>query len=118
MVSRISLIRHVSVWRRIYDIFEKENFVLTFDDDNINFTQAQNVYVTFKSKGKTLTKSGDSLTITEKTISVYLTQVETLSFDEGVIQIQANWTFPDGSRAASAVVNYNVGKQLLEVVIT
>ena len=90
-------------------------FTLTFADENLDLTQAAHVYVTFKS-GKTITKSDSELTIAAKQIDVYLTQAETLSF-RGVVSIQVNWTYADGSRAASDIVPYNFSEQLLDKVV-
>ena len=47
-------------------------FTLAFDDENLDLTQAEHVYVTFRNKS-VLTKSDGGLTIAEKQISVYLT---------------------------------------------
>ena len=85
-------------------------FELTFKEEELDLTQAKNVYVTFRCKGCRLTKSYDDLTIYPKRIDVHLTQEETLRFINE-IEIQANWTF-DGDRCASKVVKYPIDKQL------
>ena len=72
--------------------------------------------MTFENK-VTLTKSDADLDIGAKQISVYLTQEETLSFREGATAIQVNWTYGDGSRAASEIVRYNFNAQLLNRVV-
>ncbi len=94
-------------------------FTLTFTDENLDLTTANNVYVTFHSIGKAdlLTKTGEDLTVNEKTIEVYLSQAETLAFNEGDVEIQANWTSATGGRCASDVVTYDFGKQLLKEVV-
>ena len=93
-------------------------FVLTFPEaSGINLTLARNVYVTFCSGSKTLTKTGEDLELTETTISVFLNQAETLAFSDGLVKIQANWTMSDGSRAASEVVRYQLTEQLLQKVV-
>lgn len=92
-------------------------FTLTFTDQDLDLTEARNVYVTFGSHGSALTKSGESLDVTAKSIAVYLTQKETLKFKEGDIEIQANWTTPGGGRAASDIVKYPISRQLLQRVI-
>lgn len=94
-------------------------FTLTFTDENLDLTSAQNVYVTFHSanKSSSLTKTGEDLTIEEKSIAVYLAQEETLAFYEGDVEIQANWTSTTGGRCASDVVTYTFGKQLLKEVL-
>lgn len=92
-------------------------FVLTFSEQDLDLTQAQNVYVTFKTSSSTLTKTGTDLEVTDKTISIFLTQQETARFTPGNIEIQANWTTDNGERFASNVVKYMIDKQLLTVVI-
>lgn len=90
-------------------------FVLSFTEQDLNLTQADNVYVTFASAGWTLTKTGEDLNVEEKQISIWLSQEETLSFCD-MIEIQANWTSGD-NRAASEVVEYSLSKQLLREVV-
>ncbi len=92
-------------------------FTLTFDDPDLDLTQAQNVYVTFAYRNSSLTKTGESLTVAEKSIDVYLTQAETLEFPIGDIKVQANWTTASGGRTASEIVSYKVTEQLLNEVI-
>ncbi len=91
-------------------------FTLTFDDENLDLTQANHVYVTFRS-GTTLTKADTELTIAAKRIDVYLTQAETLAFRQGPTVIQVNWTYGDGSRAASEAVRYSFVDNLLDKVV-
>lgn len=90
-------------------------FVLTFTDEELDFTQAEHVYVTFKSLGLTLTKTGEDLTVSEKEIQVFLPQEDTLQLHD--VQIQANWTTAGGVRAASTIVTYRMDDQLLEKVV-
>lgn len=90
---------------------------LTFTDDNLDLTDAANVYVTFKSPKATITKTGTDLTVQEKSISVFLTQTETGEFGMGKIEIQANWTTGDGGRAASSIVSCRIDRQLLTAVV-
>jgi len=91
-------------------------FTCKFTDENLDLTEANNVYVTFRSRG-IITKSGESLVVRAKEIDVYLTQKETLSFLEGDVRIQANWTGANGQRSASKVVLYPMSEQLLERVV-
>lgn len=93
-------------------------FTLTFTEQNLDLTQAQAVYVTFKSGEYELTKTGEDLDVGEKTIGVYLHQAETGSFKTGNVKIQANWTTSSGDRAASEIVTYNITDQLLKGVIS
>lgn len=91
--------------------------VLTFTDDNLDLTSAAGVYVTFKYGPNALTKTGEDLTVEAKKITVSFSQEETLSFPEGPMQIQANWTGADGFRAASEIQVFNWSRQLLPEVL-
>ena len=97
--------------------FTTPTFTFTFAEQGLDLTQARNVFVTFKSKGYAVTKTGADLTIAEKSITVSLSQNETSRFQVGEVEIQANWTTPGGGRAASEVVTYDISKQLLLKVI-
>ena len=93
---------------------------LTLPED-INLEYASNVYVTFQEytslidapifagrEPVKMTKTGDDLVINANTITVTLSQEETLSFKPGAVQIQVNWTYQDGGetkRAASDVAS-------------
>lgn len=92
-------------------------FTLTFTEEELDLTQAASVYVTFEQGKKSLTKTGNDLTISSKQIEVYLNQEETLQFNVGLVRIQANWTMSGGRRASSNVVGYNLTEQLLEEVL-
>lgn len=95
-------------------------FLLTFDDDDLDLTTADHVYVTFRAlecrKEYLLTKTGDDLNVKPQSISVFLSQEETADLGVGNIEIQANWT-QDGKRAASEVVPFTLSKQLLRRVV-
>lgn len=91
-------------------------FRLTFDQEGIDLTEAEQVYVTFKSGANVITKSGESLTIEEKAIGVNLTQSDTGKFRTGEVEIQANWTIGE-TRIASQIVYFPISEQLLRRVI-
>jgi hypothetical protein len=91
-------------------------FTLTFSEMDLDLTQAEEVFVTFRQACKLMTVTGDDLTVGEQTIAVSFTQEETAEFCEGDVEIQANWVIA-GKRAASEVVNYQFTKQLLQEVI-
>lgn len=100
-------------------------FTLTFDDDNLDLTAADHVYVTFKSGLTKITKSDAQLTVSAKEIEVALTQAETLAFMPTSylpcppkVDIQANWTYTGGDRAASEIFSYQFGNQLLDEVVS
>lgn len=91
-------------------------FILTFDEDGLDLTTARNVYVTFEN-GAVITKTGDALSVAARQIEVFLTQADTLALARGAVKIQANWTFDDETRAASDIVSYVFGPQLLNRVV-
>ncbi len=94
-------------------------FILSFPAaSGINLAEAENVYVTLRSWDKTLTKTGEDLTVETTTVSVYLTQAETLLLRPGKCQIQVNWTKNDGSRAASEIVCVQITENLLPEVVS
>lgn len=97
--------------------FTTPTFTLTFDEETLDLTQAQNIYVTFTSGTTEITKTGNDLNVGEKTIDVYLNQSETGMFKPGTIEIQANWTTSNGGRASSDAVEYRISKQLLKRVV-
>lgn len=92
-------------------------FTLTFTEEELDLTQMANVYVTFEQGKKSLTKTGNDLTVAAKQIEVYLDQSETLQFGVGLVKIQANWTMAGGRRACSEVVSVDLSKQLLRRVV-
>ena len=91
-------------------------FVLQFPE-NVDLTEATNVYVTFCRYNNKITKDTDDVDIEAHSISVYLTQKETLDLGTGPVEIQANWTFGDGKRAASKITTCELTKQLLPEVL-
>ena len=89
---------------------------LTFSEPSLDLTTADNVYVTIQCGALKITKTGADLEVQEKTISLCLTQEETLAIKEGKVQIQANWT-ASGYRYASEVATQTFSKQLLNEVL-
>ena len=93
-------------------------FTLEFPETaSIDLTDADSVYVTFAYGGEILTKTGEALTVAEKSVSVYLTQAETQQFPVGDVEIQVNW-LADGNRFASEIVTYPISENLMNRVIT
>ena len=92
-------------------------YILTFEEETLDLTTANNVYVTFRKGAKVLTKTGDDIEVSAKQVEIYLNQKETLSFSTGDVEVQVNWTFAGGRRAASEVVTIPLSRQLLEKVV-
>ena len=95
---------------------------ITFNfPNNIDMTQASDIKVTFKSKrhGYKLTKTSNDLTVTEHTVSVLLTQEETLKFALGESEAQINWLYSEGNivkRGCSNIVDLIINENLLNEV--
>lgn len=87
--------------------------ILTFDQPDLDLTDANNVYVTFSSNLKSITKSGDSLDVEPNRISVYLTQKDTLGFQLDEVEVQVNWTYDDHLRSGSSIETIAVDRNLL-----
>lgn len=92
-------------------------YILTFDEQSLDLTEANNVYVTFRKGAKALTKTGNDIEVSAKQVRVYLNQKETLSFSTGEVKVQVNWTTYGGRRASSEVAEVNLSEQLLDKVV-
>lgn len=80
--------------------------------ETMDLFDARGYFVTFSGNGVKITKV-DNVVVNEHTISVSLTQEETLALGPGTVEIQVNWTYGDGLRAASSIVTYEFSRQLL-----
>lgn len=88
-------------------------FIFNFNENDVDFTLVNNVYVTFKSNLKTITKSGSDLTIYPHSIAVILEQAETLSFQVDEVEVQVNWTYENRRRGCSYIKDVGVLRNLL-----
>ncbi len=91
-------------------------FTLTLPE-TVDLTATENVYVTFAQGSLLLTKTGESLVVTEHEVDVYLSQEETLSFSQGKVLVQLNWTYADHSRGCSEIVGIDWDANLLKEVL-
>lgn len=91
-------------------------FILTLPD-TVDLSQAANIYFSLRQKNVNIEKSGGDLTVEGQTVSVYLSQAETLQLVSGAAQIQFNWTYANGSRACSNIVSVQVTENLLKEVV-
>ena len=92
-------------------------FELKITDNTVDLTQATNVYATFAQWGKTITKTGNDIDVTAQQVDVYFSQADSLSFSSGTIEVQLNWTYTDGSRAATNIIKVVIGDNLLPEVL-
>lgn len=91
-------------------------FVLTLPN-TVDLTEAETVMFSLRQGFYALDKIGSDLTVEAQTVSVYLTQAETLALKSGLAQMQLNWTYSDGSRACSDIVNVSINPNLYKAVI-
>lgn len=91
-------------------------FVLTLPND-VDLTEPNHFFFTAQQGNTVIQKSDEDLVIDGHTVSVYLTQEDTIKFLSGNIRIQLNWTYDDGSRAASEIATVRVTENLLKEVI-
>ena len=84
---------------------------------DVDLTDAENVYFTVATKTATITKTGDDLDVEAQSVAVYLSQEESARLPEGVGEIQLNWTYADGRRAATVVKQIRIDKNLLREVV-
>ena len=90
---------------------------LILNDNTVDLTVASNVYVSFTGQYGAIEKTGDDLVVSAHQVDVFLSQAETLKFTEGEIEIQINWVYADGQRAATVIKKEKVGKNLIGRVI-
>lgn len=91
-------------------------------DGSVDSSAITKVYVSFYQQQQNysdhlLTKDG-IVDTTNNTVSVLLTQEETLEFNEGTVQIQVRGIFSNNVVFASSIVNDAVYNVLCEDVIT
>ena len=86
-------------------------YVLKLKDEyaeKVDLTLANHVYVTFEQGKYELRKQDGDLEVTSNTITLHLTQAETLSFKKGTVSIEINVTYDEGGRAISETYSDSV----------
>lgn len=91
-------------------------FVLTLPN-TVDLTEIENMYFNLQQNGTVIKKTGEDLVIDGQTVSVYLSQAETLQILSGTASIQLNWTYANGARACSDIVSVPVSGNLLKEVV-
>ncbi len=82
---------------------------------DVDCTTASEIYITYVQNGQTIIeKTIEDTGITEKALTVELTQAETLSFGEGHVDIQIRVKFPDETALASNIIRTTVERILKE----
>lgn len=97
-------------------------FIFTIKSNTLDLNQADSIYVTFAQGSRKITKDGDDVKLEgERTVSVWLTQEESLALSEGPLECQINWTYHDAfgndRRAATVIKQICVTKQLLRRIL-
>ncbi len=82
---------------------------------DLDLRDASNIYFTIRQGSKKIIKSGEDIAIVDNdTIQVTLSQSETLMFRYLLkAEIQVNWIYPNGARAATYVKRIPVFKNLI-----
>lgn len=91
-------------------------FILTLPN-TVDLSEVANIYFSLRQNGVQIEKTGENLTVEGQTVSVYLSQAETLQLISGSARIQLNWTYPNGARACSNIVSVQVSENLLKEVV-
>lgn len=89
---------------------------ITINDIDLN--EMQNIYVVFEQNGYILKKESSDLDIEGNTISVSLSQEETLNFKEGTCNIQLRMITKGGVAIASPIKTTKVYRVLNKEAIT
>lgn len=89
---------------------------ITINDIDLN--EMQNIYVVFEQNGYILKKESSDLDVEGNTISVLLSQEETLNFKEGTCNIQLRMITKGGVAIASPIKTTKVYRVLNKEVIT
>ena len=90
---------------------------------NIDMTQIAELWITFRTKPgvpqkeKTFTLDSTSIDPVEKTVTLVLTQEDTLAFAESAINVQMRVRMNDDMAYASSIIETSIGKILKDGVI-
>lgn len=85
--------------------------------NTVDFSEITNMYFTLTQGRHVIKKTGEDVVISGHSVSVYLSQVDTIKLEVGEAEIQLNWAYADGSRACSNIVTIEISKNLLREVI-
>lgn len=97
--------------------------VITFEldgedlDEDLDLTRAKNIYITFSHKNGVMTKQPDADGVLAQSVTVTLSQKDTLSLPEGKVRMQINWTFNGGIRWNTDCEECLITPQLLNKVV-
>ena len=85
-------------------------YTFALEDETIDLSLAETVYVTFRQGRRAIRKTGDDITVSGYTVTAALTQEDSLLFSQEnePLLAQVNWVFDDGTRSASEIVRLDV----------
>ena len=95
-------------------------FTLTIPDkEGLDLNSAEEIYFTIRQGSLKITKFGEDITIiNDYSVSVSFTQEETLQFRYNIpAEIQLNWIYGNGARAATEIKTIQVSKNLIREVL-
>lgn len=87
--------------------------------EELDLTEAENIYFTIRQGSIKMTKSNEDITIIdEHNVQVSFTQEETLQLRYNMpTEIQLNWMYPNGARAATKIKTIQLHKNLIREVL-
>lgn len=93
-------------------------FTLTLPE-TIDLSEAEHVIFTIEQLGHAVSKNENEMTINAHEVTVRLGQEDTLYFNDAFdVMIQLNWTYADGTRAATRIktikAQINLYKDVIE----
>lgn len=91
-------------------------FKLTLPD-SVDPSQFHKIVFSFEQDDTKIKKTESDLVIEGQTISVFLTQQETLSFKVGRAELQLNWLYADNTRACSEIAYVDITRNLLKEIL-
>ncbi len=94
-----------------------QTFTVTLADESVDLTQQSHVYAAVKQGNTTVKKQDDALTVTSNGVSFWLTQEESLKFQQGDVEVQINWTYDNGKRGQTKIATVPFDRTLLPEVL-
>ena len=91
-------------------------FTLTLPN-TIDLSEAEHIVFSLEQDFVSVHKDESDMTINENVVTVSLNQDDTVSLSKGFAKIQLNWTYDDGTRAATKVKTVDVSENLFRDVI-
>ena len=87
--------------------------------NNLNLYNAKKIYFTIRQGSLKMTKTDNDITIkNEYTVQISFTQEETIQFRYNIpTDIQLNWTYANGERAATKIKTIQLSRNLIREVL-